>query len=83
VSSVESAQQLIEIAIAGLRRRRFERAAERGSYAGLRRCNVHLDYAAVHRVPIRRRNSFMFQLHCLANDPNPAEVSTESGAKRE
>ena len=61
--SVQAAEKLGEIAIARLRRRSLEGAAERGGDPGLRRSGVHANDSAVHRAQVRRRNDSLFQLH--------------------
>src|SRR5260221_13875827 len=48
-SLVQAAEKLGEIAIARLRRRRFEGAPECGGKARLRRSHVHSDDSAIHR----------------------------------
>ena len=61
--SVQAAQQIREIAVARLRRRGLEGAAERGRNAGMRGRNVHSDDLSIHAVQFRCRNVFAFQLH--------------------
>ena len=62
-SSVQPAQQLGEIAVARLRRRRLEGAAKRGSNAGMRRRHVHSDDLDDPSCSIPSPNSFVLQLH--------------------
>ena len=61
--SIELAQQIREIAVARLMRGSFERAAERGHDAGVRRLDFHLDDPAIHAIHIRSREVFAFKVH--------------------
>ena len=82
ISLIQATQQVGEIMVAGLHRGRLEGAAKRGGDAGMRRGNVDLDDLMVHRIRIRRRDSFVFQLHLHCKRLVAAEVSSESHAKR-
>ena len=64
--SVQLAQQFGKIAVARLRRRGLEGAAESGGDAGMGRRNVHTNDSAVHEVEFRSLNivSFEFHLRC-------------------
>ncbi len=55
--SIEPAQELVEIAVARLRRRRFESSAERGGNAGVGGRDVHSDDSPIH---VHRLNLFTF-----------------------
>jgi hypothetical protein len=67
---VEVAQQLGEIAVARLRRRGLEGAAQRGGYAGMGGRDLNLDDPAVDRIEFRCRNVSCLRLHLHSQRPN-------------
>ena len=73
--SVQFAQQIGEIPIAGLIRRSFKCPAQRRGNAGMRRRNLNTDHAPVQAIHIGRHNILTFQFHWNANDWRTAEVS--------
>ncbi len=75
--SVQTAQQLIKISVARLRRRLLEGAAKRGGNAGMGRRDVHSDDLAIHCVRIRYR-SCVLQLHLVLKRANLRLVSSIS-----
>lgn len=69
--SVKPAQQLLEIAVARLRRRGLEGAAQGGRDAGVRRRDFDADDAVVHQLELSSRIIFSLQVHLLCKRPNP------------
>jgi len=69
--SVQPAQQFLEIAVARLRRRGFESAAQRGGDAGMCGGDFNADETLVHHVEVRRGIILCLQFHLLCKRPNP------------
>lgn len=72
--SVEPAEEVGEIAVAGLRCRRFERAAESGHDPGMGGRKVDLDDPSIVTAQVRPRTHIVLHLHC------PVERASRGGS---